>query len=778
MKRLSLLLSLVFAVHGLASAQDNITDSVDALNYDIRLGIGNLVTNSMQGTTTVTLRILQPVDSIGLELCGATIDSVLVDGLTSGYSYSSATRMLQVPSHGSVGDTVRISVAYSKGPTVMPHGWGGFYFDRDIAYNLGIAIYEYPHNVGKAWFPCRDNFYDHATYDFAITARQGRKAICTGMPQGVDTNDDGSTTWHWSLRHPTPTYLVGVAVADFHLIECSFQGAEATYPGLIGFIGHDSTRVWNMFANMEKVIPALERCFGPYRWDRVGYVSTPMGSMEHVGNIAFTTNCMSDQQEGCLATMGHEFAHSWFGNLVTCSTSENMWINEGGASFCEELAVGAIFADSDPDRGHAYARANLSSVLMNTHRSDGDFLPVYGPDHDHTYGSTVYNKGATVWHSLRGYMGDTLFYGSMRKLFDRHAFKNIDSYQLRDSLSLYSGMDLTDFFNFHVFGAGFVDYVVDSLTTSGNTATLALRQKTYGTDARADGNRVWVSFFSRSMQRADRLVTFDGESTVAQLQLPFEPICAIPDYDDRLSKASLCQRATLTDRGRQPLDDVFFVADVSKVPDGDSINLFVSHHWGKPDSTGHGRFLRFASRYWTVDGRIPEATRMTGRFYFARTGANGTLDKDFIQSAAELDQVRLLYRENGGRQWRAVSGFHTDGSGDGYFVHSGMATGQYTLAIIDTNYVDIIVADPDARGGDVRVFPNPTSSGLTIETDLPGEPLSVSIVDMGGRTLMGNLAMRSGDRYEPMVPSGEYILRIFRLDVGKTVTVKIIIKNN
>ncbi len=74
-----------------------------------------------------------------------------------------------------------------------------------------------------------------------------------------------------------------------------------------------------------------------------------------------------------------------------------------------------------------------------------------GVNSDNTYSSTVYDKGALIAMSLKTYIGDSLFYSSVQRLLEDFAFSNIDSYTLRDSLSSYSGIDLTDFFNYYVF---------------------------------------------------------------------------------------------------------------------------------------------------------------------------------------------------------------------------------------------------------------------------------------------------------------------------------------
>lgn len=773
MKNRILFFALLICVFcGGLRAQDNITDSVDALHYDLRLDIGHNTHHRIEGSAAVTMQVLRAVDTIGLELCVSDIDSVLVDGAASPFRYDFNSRTVRVPFGGNAGDTTTVTVFYRKGQYIAPQGWGGFYFDNNIYYNLGIAIYEYPHNAGKAWFPCRDNFYDKATYRFAITAPQGWKAICTGLLDTVVANADTSDTFVWSLNRQTPTYLVGVAVAPFHIIERTYESEYGAYPAMLGFLSHDSTNVWRAYDNMSRVIPMYERCFGPYLWDRVGYVSTPKGSMEHSGNIAFTTHCMASQEEACLATMSHEFAHSWFGNLVTCATAADMWINEGGASFCEELAVQAIYAESDPLRYKEYAKENLQSVLTTTHVTDGGFKPLYGQTPEYTYGSTVYNKGATVWHSLRGYVGDSLFYVSMRRLFDRCAFQNIDSYQLRDSLSLYTGIDLSDFFNFNVFTAGFCDYVIDSMNVDRGSTYVRIRQKTYGTDSLANGNRVWVTFFSPLMRTAKRLMTFDGEYGEAVFQLPFKPIFAIVDYDGDLSKASVSEQLTIREKGSYECAPALFKAEVSKVEGNDSIWLYVTHHWTRPDTSFSHRFLKMADRYWTVTGVIPDDARIGGRFYFSRSGSDRTLDEDLFSNTAEFELVRLLYREKPGTEWTVATGLHTGSSSQGYFVMQTLKPGEYTLAKIDTGYVGI--AEPVvSTNGTVRLYPNPSSGSVTVETDTPGEPLAIDVCDVNGRTVVKDIRTSSGERITLNLKNGIFFFNIKQLNSNKLTSVRV-----
>lgn len=760
MKRLFLAIVFVVVAAGGLTAQNASTDSVDVLHYDLRLDIGHNEAQRIKGSATLDIKILRPADSITLELYSAlSIDSVLLDGMPTGWNYSHPP-YLRIANTGAVGDTITVSVHYNKQGDVTHGEWGGFYFSNNIYYNLGISIYEYPHNCGKTWFPCRDNFYDKASYHLEITAPSGWKAICSGLQDSVVSHDDGSSTWCWTLAQPVPTYLVGVAVAPYHIIERSYTGLYGTYPATLGFLSHDSTMVANKFNAMEQVIPMFERCFGPYRWDRVGYVATPRGSMEHASNVAFTTQCMASSDEVCQTTMAHEFAHAWFGNLITCATSYDMWINEGGASFCEEIAVQAMNAGTaDSLRYKAYADEMLLNVLCNAHISDDGFKPLYGQDPQYTYGTTVYKKGATVWHSLRGYMGDSLFYASMTTLFDRFAFGNLDSWQLRDTLSAISGMDLTDFFDFHVFNAGFVDYDITTMQTQNGLTTIGLKQKVYGTTQLANGNRVHVTFFSPQLDTATRLVTFDGESTTASFALPFEPLFATVNYDKRLSLASLYDDLNITAKTDYEGANTFFTASVRTIPDSVTGFLHVTHHLTRPDSSSNPGIVRMAKRYWSVKGIIPSELKLKGFFHFTRMGTYATLDNDLF-NAASFDSVALMYRPDNQSEWTLATQNHAGSSSSGSFVVMNLKLGEYTLAVIDKEHLGI--ASTESAEPFVAIYPNPTSGQVRIETDLPGETLTVTVKDMTGRTIKKNLKTHSGETLSTRLKSGTYLFVVQR----------------
>lgn len=737
-------------------------DSVDVLNYSICLDLGHQTANRMTGHTTLRLQLLCRCDSITLDFKSAHIDSVCYNGEPiSGYSHRGQRLCLPtadyVPFH-----PFDITVYYNKGAYVESYNWGGFHFNNDIYYNLGVAFQEYPHNFGRAWFPCRDNFTDKATYDLTITTKPGWTAQCGGIRQQTVTHNDGSQTSYWRLAQECCTYLVSVSAAPWHTIERTYTGLYGTYPATLAYTTHDSTAVYHAYEAIEEVLPKYEQCFGPYRWGRIGYVATPKGSMEHATNIGLVSSCMADMSTACQSVIAHEFAHAWFGNLVTCASSEDMWINEGGATFCEELAVEAT---ANREAATNYYQSMLESVLRTTHHSDGDYLALHGVDPAHTYGNTSYQKGAMVWHSLRGYLGDSLFYHTMRCLFDRCAFASVDAYQLRDSLSLYSGTNLTDFFNFHVFGTGFLDYYLHSMQCNGEYATVRLQQRLVGTTQHANGNRVPLTFYSADMDTCQRWLYFDGDQGEETFQLPFEAAFVVIDKDKELSDAVTDELLTINNTNQLSLSKMHCKLKATQI--GNPAMIHLAMHWTTPPTDGHPYILRLAPHYWTVNGMpLTEGTRIRAQFEYSRrkggNAADGYLDEGFYSAANTLDSIRLLYRANADEPWQAVSSQHTDNTLNGYFTTDNLQLGEYTLGVVDT--ANMAIAEPmatEANAIEVAIYPNPTADG-TLKVAVKGldERYSIAIYDTMGHAVFQKDNLRNDAKLQPRLAAGTYYLQL------------------
>lgn len=736
------------------------TDTVDALNYRICLDVNHKMAQNLTGYTDIDLRLLRSIPSFTLDLKSATVDSVFVNNTRGTVNYDNRYLTIPVPNGSGAGDTLHVRVYYHSSGYVENYGMGGFHFSGNIIYNLGAVFEESPHTFGRAWYPCRDVFADKATYQYAITVSKEWEAVCSGMLDSVSTfAADSSRTFHYSVSHPISTYLSSVTIGQFRVLDKSLQGVYNTYPLSVRYLSGDSNNIANTFAILDSVFPYYEKLFGPYHWGRVGYVGTPHGSMEHVANISLIGQCINDLSTLCQMVVCHELSHAWFGNLVTCETQADMWFNEGGASFCEEVAMEAAFGK---EAATEYYQDNLENVIRTMHHTDSTYHAVANIPDPLTYSGTVYNKGATVWHSLRGYLGDSVFYASMQRLFASNAFGNMTSAQVRDSLSLYSGTDLKKFFDFHVFAPGFTHFSIDSMRVSGNSTTVFMRQRLVGTTQFANGNRVPVTFFSETWDSVTKIMAFDGQFAQQNFTLPFEAKFAIVDFYNTLSDATTTGSTVIKSVGQRPFGSAYFVEQNMTVRDSNF--LHVSHNWVAPDAMKNPdtAIKRMANRYWTVSGDI--RNRLTGKFFFSRhtsaTANYAFLDENFLEETASVDSLVVLYRENPSDDWHYLPTTFEGSRTQGYLIVYPLKTGEYTLAIADTANIRVGLPD-EIIGGFVMMYPNPAANTLKIEFPKLGGSVDMAIFSQTGAKALGIKNIHSGEKVNiSKLPSGTYTVTL------------------
>ena len=773
MKKKTLILFCALVALGLlknARAQVAIPDSVDVLHYDLTLDMGHNVEKQLQGVAEITFVKTRDCGQVTFDLIADSIQPVWLDGtVTRGFSFDRDNRLVTVYVGGQPGDTHVVRISYFSHGYVENYGFGGLHMDNSLYYNLGAVFMEYPHCFGRSLYPCRDNFHDKATYTYRVTSQPGWRSLCSGQLASASTLPDGGLLEVWELSQPSPTYISSVSSAPWHVIETTYQGLDTVYPAILGFSNHDSSHVVQHFAMLDSVVPMFERCFGPYRWGRIGYIATPMGSMEHAQNIALVSQCMADVSSlSCEMTTCHELAHAWFGNLITCATEGDMWINEGGASFCEEVANEAIHGKASSIN---YYQENLRDVILSAHLSDGGYRALHNMPERYTYGSTTYDKGALVWHSLRGQMGDSLFYASMRRLFNSCAFGNLDADALRDSLSLYSGLDLTGFFDFHVFHPGFVDYEME-MGVNGYDRLLRFRQLLRGTDHYATGCKVPVTFFSLDGQSRKEWFTVNDSLSEHWVTLPFMASHAIVDFDHELSDACTDGYTPLKAQGARDLSLAYCKVSTSAASGWTNAWVHVGHHYVAPSGPMPEGVQRVAGRYWQVTGQIPRDVTVYGLFNY---NSSSQLDADLFLGRGTLDSLYLFYRPTPHHPWQCVTNDRTSSStsSSGYLRTPFLQDGQYTLAVVDT----ALLADTAwasisplnspsfrARPGistlNFQLSPNPAGQDFRVEMGDYDKKINLIMYDSAGRKVLEMRDINNGDRVCHHLPAGTYIVLI------------------
>jgi len=720
---------LMTGLHLNAQNQHNraISDTIDVVSYELHLTVTNLSQQVISGRAGI--RFTTPLDGIHqlpLELKQLQVDSVKSDEeIMLGFSHTGERLLVNLDQTVVPGDTLLVWIYYHGQP--FHESWGGFHFAGTYAFNLGVGFESIPHNLGKTWFPCVDDFVDRAFYDYYIRVENTNTAVCGGLLQSVSPMGDGTQIYHWKSDRTLPTYLASVAVGPYALVDEMVQGEQEQIPVTYYVRPSDTTRARGSFVNLPEITAIYEEAFGPYPFQRIGITGTSLGAMEHAENIFYPHGSINGNlsDEWLYA---HELSHMWFGDEVTCASDADMWLNEGWARWCETYYREKLY-------GIEAARNNMRplmrDVLQFIHTKEGGYRPLSPMPSEYTYGDNVYDKGGITTHALRGYLGDSLFFAGVKAYLEAYSFSPASSYDLRDILTQETGTDMTGFFDFHVFGPGFNQFTVDSfkVVPAGNEfdVEVFIRQRLKGTSVYASDCRFEISFMNDGWQTETRRISFPGPHGSGIFRIPFEPSAVMIDLYERAGGASTDSYKTIKTTGLYDYTDTYFKLDVTQI--ADSAFVRATHNWVPPDSLKvpvPGLTLS-DYRYWTIEGIFPEGFEATGRFFYNK---NAYLDNTLITNSE--DSLVILFRPDASHDWQPVSFTRIGPWQLGTIYVDHLRPGDYTLALWDALYVGYNVKP--AQDGSIRIFPNPADSGVSFETAGAGNG-TLRVFDTSGKTV-------------------------------------------
>ncbi|HOY32149.1 MAG TPA: M1 family aminopeptidase [Bacteroidales bacterium] len=721
----------------------SVSDSLDVLNYSINLNLTNLPSHTISGFTTLRITPLaNNLSVVKLDLLKLNIDSIYVENsLLTTFTYNDTVIGISLPQSLNMDDTVDITVFYHGIPQTDASGWGGFYFssDNSFAYNLGVGFDAVPHNYGRVWFPCIDDFVDRATCDCYITVTNGKMAVCGGTLLSVSDHGNNTSTFHWRMHAPVPSYLISVAVGDYVAVTDTFNGMSGHVPVNIYVRPSDTNNAKGSFINLKQILGIFENRFGPYRWERVGYVGVPFdnGAMEHATNIAYPLSCINGGLD-YESLYAHELSHQWFGDLTTCSTAKDMWINEGWASYCESIYRELLYG---VDSYKNNVRQNHFNVVKSAHAIDDGYRALYGIPDEYTYSTTVYDKGADVVHTLRNYLGDSVFFAAVTSLLNDYQFRDISSAGLRDYLSTHTGVNLNDFFQAWVFSPGFPHFSIDSFIVTQTSPQIKVRayvrQRLNHAPAFAHSNKVEITFGKNDWQFFTDTIRFSGESGSREFTLPFIPDFAMLDFNEKISDAITDMYEVVKTTGTYNLPLSFCDLVVNSVHD--SALVRVEHSWVAPDPLKYPApdIKRLSDyHYWKVDGIFPADLRIGARFRYNRvTSPSGSIDNILLPTTSSADSLLLLYRANAASDW-VVTHFSRLGNFTiGHLIVDTLRRGEYCLAVGTPYLADI--QDNEVYNGLLNVFPNPSNNSFTFSFDIK-EKAYIKVFDISGKEVWMN----------------------------------------
>jgi hypothetical protein len=728
-----LVLFLVQTAHGA-------TLKIDVLHYDIAILNIDYSSKSIVAKTTISLQTKSTGDTLTLDLLGLKVDSILSIHKASFFQIGEKLNIV-FDQNITAATTLDLVVYYSGAPK-QDASWGGFYFTGVYAYNMGVGFTADPHNFGRVWFPCVDNFTDKASYSFNVTAPNGYKALCNG---NLDSVNNSTNTYYWQIQQAIPTYLASVAIAPYTIHHDDYKGTPITLAAL----ANDSLKMLQSFVHLKDAIAAFEDKYGKHRFDRVGFNAVPFsgGAMEHATNIAYPLFGV-DGTLNFETLYAHELSHHWWGNNVTCSEQQYMWINEGWASYSERIFLEWVYGK---ERYNEDISANHRNILHYAHLRDGKAWPVSGVDHARTYGMHVYQKGADMVHTLRGYMGDDAFFKATVDFMETFAFGNATTTDLKNVFQKHTTENLNLFFKYWIESPGSTAFSILEWQTRevGPAVKTDIRIKQNLRMAPELFTQVpfEITLMDKNRRKEVHKVYLGGLDSTYTITGGLIPVFIGIDMDGKLSDAITDKHYVTSITGELDMVDALMKIEVKSIKD--SALVRVEHFWTSPDHFYHTiKGLQMSTRrYWRVDGIWPDgfdasATieyngRVTGTNYAA-----GYLDDDLVMLTE--DSLVLMYRPHAAAQWQVEKNIGRDGGTlldrKGVFTINQLKKGEYALAIYNSKGTIGVVEVKEVA---FRIYPNPSDSDINLEFEALHAGACLEVIDVNGK-IIKKVNLKSG----------------------------------
>ena len=431
----------------LMSLDEDTLHNVDILGYELSAQV-NITTQLMDAHSTISMAALtDSVHETWMSFHGYDVDSVYTDNRDVVHIRGGDDSLTFIFNPALAPDeTTAVHVIYNGHPQHEGgfNAWGGFFFRSRVAFSMGDGLSTDPPPMTDYVMPCYLNPRDRATFESWWRVTTSRVAVSNGVLVDTVNHGDGTKTWHYKLEQAVPTYLMSVAIGEYMTVVQQEENPLVEYHIFPSY----ETRAETHFSNVLNFMEGFEERFGPYPFDRMSYAMTTFGDMEHV-------TCVHHHQSTVQGShtydwlLAHEMSHMWWGNWVTLGEWEDLWLNEGFASYCEALAMEHL-------HGSESYLDYVVNDLMNPYLSSGETFPIYDPQSYWSY--TVYEKGGSVMHMLRQLLGDSTFFGAWSNYGEAHAYDVAVTADWQEELEDASDQDLDWFFQPWVYGAGYPRY--------------------------------------------------------------------------------------------------------------------------------------------------------------------------------------------------------------------------------------------------------------------------------------------------------------------------------
>ena len=406
---------------------------IDVARYRIRDAY-DFASGRLSGSSTLTITATQRLTEFSLDFL-LPVSRVRLSTGAATYSQASAHELVITPAKPiAAGARFRVTVAYAGTPADVTY----LGTSRWKADEHEVVTMDEPH-MAPWWYPANDHPSDKARFDISVTVPRGNTVISNGTRVSKTSHGD-RTTYRWQAAEPMTTYLAFFAAGRFTVT----RGVTAEGVPWVNAVSRRGTAKeqrgsQRMLARTADFVSWLSSRLGPYPFAQTGGVVTSL-------DVGFSLETQTRPVYGFYVPVGsypllvHELAHQWFGDSVSLERWQDIWLNEGFASFMSWMY--------DEDHGGWTAQKHLESSY-GTYSATDDYwdLTIGDPGPDDIFKNPVYERGAMTLQALRNRIGDEVFWQLLRTWVTEHKYGNAttdDFVALAESLS---GQDLAGFFD-------------------------------------------------------------------------------------------------------------------------------------------------------------------------------------------------------------------------------------------------------------------------------------------------------------------------------------------
>ncbi len=424
--------------------------------------------NYIVGDITSYFKILKDqTDAMYFDLSDPlTVDSVLHRTGKLSFTHTNSVVKIDLPTTLNTNDIDSLTVFY-KGAPAAQGGFNSFIIDEHDNVPVLWTLSE-PYGA-KDWWPCKQDLIDKIdSLDIFVTVPSGNKVGSNGILISEITNNN-KTICHWKHKHPIASYLVAIATTNYATYSDFATIGNNKQVEILNYVyPEDETLAKTQTKYTIDVMELFSELFTDYPFadEKYGHAQFGWGGgMEHQ-TMSFMVKFSKD-------LIAHELAHQWYGDHVTCGSWEDIWINEGFATYL----TGLTYEHLNPDYWMAWKDSTLDNII--NYAEEGSVIVDDTTDIYRIFSSTLsYKKGSYVLHTLRNQIGDTAFFEGMNLLLTDQSTSGsfASTKQVQSFFETAADTNLTDYFDQMLYQQGYPVFKIEWLQNTDNSIDLRLLQ--------------------------------------------------------------------------------------------------------------------------------------------------------------------------------------------------------------------------------------------------------------------------------------------------------------